>query len=460
MTPSEKLNRENININYKNEKKKKIFFVSSIIPNFKINNNFVNTIKTYCDINNASFVLLPMKGIDKNDFFYLDEDWKQIQKYIFTNYIFNKNLKAFDILLSPQQINPLTGLERYGQKDFSLIIASPKQQMKSVPVSLNKLPHVLWTTGTICRNTNYKNNRIGKLGSQDHIIGGLIVEIDNDNFYIRPVQASKDGSFIDLNKKYYKDTVKNYNSPILYMGDSHAGWEDLSALSSTFDQIEKLKIKKIFVGDLFDGTSISHHHEHDIHSQIDRPKHLNTLEKELNTVANYLINIINKFPKLKIYIIRSNHDEHLDKYLKERKFINDRFNYELSLELSLYVLQNKNPIEEWIKINYPKIYKNLIWLKRESSYKIKNIELACHGDKGSDGKWGSALNLEKSYGSCVVGHAHSPQILRSVYIVGTNSKFNLPYTKGAALSWLHANCIIYDNGQRQLLISFNGKWKL
>lgn len=450
--------RENINNESENKLNKKIFFVSSVIPGFSINNKFLNSIITFCNTKKAKFVLLPMKGIDKNSYWNEDE-WNTINKFLYTQYKFNNKLKAFDILLNPNQINPLTGLERYGQKDFSLIIASPKQQMKSVPVS-NSLPHVLWTTGTICSNTNYTNNRIGKLAIQDHVLGGLIVEIEKDEFYIRPVQCLKNGSFVDLNSIYNQNKVIQSTSPLLYMGDSHAGWEDEKSLSSTLNQINTLNVKEIFIGDLFDGTSITHHHDSDINSQLQRPINLQTLESELHTVANYLKNFINQFPKIKINVIRSNHDEHLDRYLTERRFINDRLNYKISLQLSIYLIENKNPIEEWIKINYPKINKNINWLKRESSYKIKHIELACHGDKGSDGKWGSALNLEKSYGSCVVGHTHSPQILRSVYIVGTNSKLNLPYTKGSPSSWLHANCIIYHTGQRQLLITVNGKWKI
>lgn len=450
--------RENINKDFENKKNKKVFFVSCVIPNFTINNKFLKSINTFCNKNNASIVLLPMKGIEKNSYWY-DDEWEKIKDNIYTSYKFNAKLKAFDILLNPNQINPLTGLERYGQKDFSLIIASPKQQMKSVPVS-NNLPHTLWTTGTICNNTNYKNNRIGKLALQDHILGGLIVEINNNDFYIRPIQCLQDGSFIDLNYKYSNNKVVQSKPPKLYLGDSHAGWEDKGALNSTYEQIKTLNINEIFIGDLFDGTSISHHHINNIQSQLERPNKLNTLEKELNTVAHYLSEFIIRFPKIKINVIRSNHDEHLDKYLTERRFIDDRLNYKISLELSIYLIENKNPIECWINKNYPNLKKNINWLKRESSYKIKHIELACHGDKGSDGKWGSAINLEKSYGSCVVGHAHTPQILRGVYIVGTNSILKLPYTKGSPSSWLHANCTIYDSGQRQLLISINGKWKI
>lgn len=455
---NEKTERENLHYEFKNTKSKSTFFVSSVIPGFSINEKFLENIYLFCNHKKAELILLPMKGINKKSFWF-DEEWDKIYKHVYTTYIFNSNLKAFDILLNPNQINPLTGLDRYGQKDSSLIIASPKQQMKSVPVSVNKPPHVLWTTGTICKNTNYRNNRIGKLAMQDHINGGLIVEIDKDNYYIRPVQALEDGSFVDLNENYAKK-VASAIPPKLYLGDSHAGWEDKQAISSSFDQIRFLKVTEIFLGDVFDGNSISHHHEKDIFSQVNRLENLKTLETELNTVANYLESFIKKFPKLKINIVRSNHDEHLDRYLTERRFVNDRINYKISLELSEYLLKELNPIECWINKNYPKLKNNLNWLKRDSSYKIKHIELACHGDKGSDGKWGSALNLEKSYGACVVGHAHSPQILRGVYVVGTNSILDMPYTKGSPSSWLHANCSIYNSGQRQLLITVNGKWKV
>jgi len=450
--------RSDVNKTFFNSEVEKTFFVSAVVPGFSIDNLFLKSIENFCKIRNATLVLLPMKGLGREAVWFKD-DWEKIQNYLYTTYQFNSSLKAFDILLNANQINPLTGLDRFGQKDFSLIVASPKQQMKSVAVSVSKPPHILLTTGTICKNEDYTNNRIGMLALQDHILGGLIVEVRGKSFHVRQVQASSDGSFVDIGTEYSSNKTKKV-IPKLYLGDSHAGWQDEKALESTFEQIEHHGCKEIFIGDLFDGTSISHHHIKNIKAQLDRPHSLNTLEKELNTVASYLKRFKDRFPDLKINIIRSNHDEHLDKYLNDGRYVDDRWNHRLALDLAIDLLEGRNPIECWVVKNYPELKGNITWLKRTDSYKVKHIELAAHGDKGSNGSFGTALNLENSYGACVVGHQHTPQILRGVYVVGTLTKLQLPYTEGSPSSWLHANCSIYESGQRQMLIIINGDWKI
>lgn len=443
-----------------NKSKKKTFFVTSVIPGFDINHKFLESINTFCEERHAELVLIPMKGLS-SDSFWTPEEYSKIEKYLYSEYSFNRHLKVMDMGLKPNQIIPLTGLDRLGQKDYSLIVASPKQQMNVVPVSSVKLPHLLQATGTLSSNKYYSDNRIGRLAVQDHVLGGIVVEVDNDIFHIRQVQSQADsGYFVDLNTSYCGNKIDNVRPLAFYLGDSHAGWEDTIALEQTFKQIELLQPSNIMIGDLFDGTSCSHHTEHDIISQVNRPDNLETLEKELHYVAKYLKNVRDRFPKLTINIIRSNHDEHLDRYLREARYSNDRMNHRLALQLATDLLDQKNPIEEWVKKNYPNLVKNINWLTRNSSIKICGIEIAKHGDKGSNGSKATPITLEKAHGSCVVGHRHTPGIFRNVWIVGTLSKKDLPYTEGSPSSWLHTNCSIYEEGQRQLLNIIEGKWKL
>ncbi|HET8686678.1 MAG TPA: hypothetical protein VFM18_08440, partial [Methanosarcina sp.] len=71
---------------------------------------------------------------------------------------------------------------------------------------------------------------------------------------------------------------------------------------------------------------------------------------------------------------------------------------------------------------------------------------------------GSIQNLSKLGEKAIVGHSHSPGILGGCWQVGTLSKIDLDYTSGAS-GWIHTNCIIHENGKRQMINVINGKWR-
>ena len=73
----------------------------------------------------------------------------------------------------------------------------------------NKLPHAIMTPGAVTLpeygGDRYMSERISYIAENDHICGGIIVEIANrKRFHFRQIQASKDGSFIDLGMEYDK----------------------------------------------------------------------------------------------------------------------------------------------------------------------------------------------------------------------------------------------------------------
>jgi len=117
----------------------------------------------------------------------------------------------------------------------------------------------------------------------------------------------------------------------------------------------------------------------------------------------------------------------------------------------------KYGIEKYGDINKAK---NATWMGRDGDYKIAGIQLNCHGDRGSNGSKGNIKNMEMSYGNCVTAHSHSAQILRNAWCVGTSTHLKLPYNEGSASSWTQSSCLIYGNGQRQLIHVINGNWQL
>lgn len=433
----------------------KKYFVTAAIPGGKVDEGFLRSIETYIKENNAQLIILPMVGIYKDAQFH--DRILQYTDFFATEFRFNSNLVARDFLINPQVMLPLTRLKRFGQKQESLIVASPKQHMETVRVKANTTPHIIHSTGAISK-PQYRHTTAGVLADQDHIMGGLIVEVENDSiFHIRQIQAGKDGTFYDLNKHYMHNSVDSCTAKVCVIGDSHSLYEDKIATTTFKAWCKKVQPNYIVFHDIFDAKSISHHLENNITEQVNRPINGQFLEQELEIAAKYLCEWRNELPYSTFIIVRSNHDEHLDRYLNECRFVNDRFNYKVSLELAGYLLDKKNPIEEWINKRYN--MNEIKWLKRDEDFIIEGVQLGAHGDMVSLG-WGkqdSIRKAEEAYGKAIIGHGHCPKIFREVYMVGTSCLEDLGYNTGPSAS-LQTSCALYNGGQRQLITNIKGHY--
>lgn len=427
------------------------YIVSSIVEGAPINRGFFNALKLYCKKNNARLLLLWMKGVYKNDRFNQAEV-KEFQPYLITNFKFNKNLEARDFLLSPLQMLPLTGLERFGSKKTSLIVASTKQMMTSVPRPKNETPHIIYSTGTISL-PNYNPSRNGALAKQDNKLGALVVEVKSDKyFFIRNVEWINN-CFVDLGKAYYEDKIKKVSTEAMVWGDLHLGEECPIALSATINQTKFFKPKNVFIHDLISFNSISHHNFGKYLSKTFVKENINTLEKELQ-YAKEQLNSINKSISSDIIIVQSNHDDFLFTYCNSGEFIKDTPNAILGAKCFIQYSLGLNPIESYMNMN------DIKFLQRDQSYKVKDIECGIHGHNGSNGAKGSPQGFRKSYDKIILGHSHQPKILNDVYYVGTLSRLILSYNKGSS-GWLHSNAVIYENGGRQLILWVESdQWKI
>lgn len=437
---------------------KRVYFITSAIAGCALDEHFYKSIRQFCKHREAKLVVFPMRGITSKDEEYNEDVLKELESSFFTDYVFNSNVEGFDIGMSPTQMNPLTGLERIAERS-SVIVASPKQNMDTIPVGNVGVPHIIQSTGSITRPL-YVQNRIGLLASNDHIVGGIVLEVEDDYiFHIRQVQADKDGSFYDLNNKYTLSEVKeNISAEAFVMGDIHCGNEDPSAMKAWKEILDEVKPKHVLFHDLFDSQSISHHLENNITAKANRENIFALLNSELDNVCKFLHELTSKYKDTTFSVVASNHDEHLNRYLDEGRFIRDHHNYRLALQLALYRCDGLNPIEEYLNHRFGAI-KNLKWLRRDEDFKIAGVQLAVHGDHGPNGARGSLGGLEKSYHNSITGHAHSPKILRDAWQVGTSTKFDMNYNVGPS-SWLHASCLLYNNGQRQMIISVDGSWRI
>lgn len=461
--------------------KKKRFVVTTAIAGCQVHKPFYNTIKSYCAKNNATLLILPCADPASNKNWNFDPILAG-ENFVSSDLSLNSNVHIRMIQLSAKQIDPVTGLQRLSQKDGGFIYASPKQRLQYVPIDAHKLPHPVRSTGAITipdyDTDKYMSKRTAYVAEFDHVMGALIVELDKDEkYYIREIQAEpKTGRFIDLCKYYFPNGAVKDVSADLVMGDWHSGETEPVVKEATKKLCKSLDIRYLFGHDLCNGKFNNHH---DKTKQITRARLAQqnkiTLVDELITVIED-INDILTWPIKKVIWVKSNHDEVLHGYLQEGRQNLDPLNYRLASQLVKPFIDGVDPLHYALK-NLDKLEKSMVtgktdkkipvikdlnrvqFLQRDESFRVAGIELGAHGDVGPNGSRGSMAGFEKSYGACVVGHSHTPEILRNVWRVGTKSIRRPSYTSGAS-SWMWTDCLVYSNGARQFINYIDGKWRL
>lgn len=424
---------------------------------------FLNGLINMADFYGAELMILPTNGKDPTSKKSQDRDTvvhPDLQQFsiIDGDYALHKHLDIRKFPVKAQQIDPITGWSRFVQADKSAIYASPKQRMLVVPNSNTEMPKVLMTTGAVTL-PYYRDGNWDTKATLDHVFGAIVVEVDGDYYHYRQIQANKQGRFADLSTEFFgKEEPVIVRPDAMVLGDIHRDSLNPTVWETTKGMIEQYQPKKIIIHDLFDGRSISHHHEHDLVIRAVKSKEQeDSLWGELYRCGEFLDELREVSPDdVKIYVVKSNHDEFLDRYLREGRFSTDPKNLELSCQLTMDMIEGKDPLQWGIGYTYgdvPRVH----FLDRNADLKVRGYQLANHGDMGANGARGSPRSIENATGKSVTGHTHSPQIQRDVWIVGTSTHLKLEYNKGAS-SWLNTHAFIYPHGKPQLVNIIDGEY--
>lgn len=456
-------------------KKYRRFVITTFVNNKPIHQGFLKSIRSYCTRNDACLMVIPCDNTSKTH----PDNWVFPPElisdvFVFEDIALNENLFVSSIKVSARQILPTTGLGRIGQRNGSYIFASPKHQLDYVVNSPNpeKLPHAIMTTGAITlpeyRESDFMTDRISYIAESDHVIGAIIVEIENEKiFHFRQVQADENGAFIDLGVQYNPDGEVASVPATIVLGDWHSKHTDPKVMESFVDIVRTIDIDKVFIHDFFDGYSISHH---DLNIPVKMARKANddrlSLEQEIIEARNDLAWFL-KVTTADIFIVKGNHDEFLDRYLMNGSYVVDPNNHYVSLFLAPISVMRGDPLQYAIEqlavsseLERTRVSSDRVtWLQRDEEYKVGGVELAVHGDLGLNGARGSLQQAERAYGNCVIGHSHSAAILRGVYRVGTSTHLKLDYNRGPS-SWTQTHCLVYENGGRQLINIINGEWRV
>ncbi len=440
--------------------KHKRFLITTAVAECDIDENFFASMKQYCKENNAMLLILPAAREVRN----LNPILKN-ENIVINDIHLNKNFFINTIKLSPKQIDPITSLLRIGQRNGSFVFASPKQRLFFVPTTKNKLPHALITPGAITlahyKSNSYQQMRLDRIADNDHIMGGLVVEIkDEHTFHFRHIEnIDKDGSFYDLNKHYTPKGSSIVTTRAMVMGDLHSAQKDPVVFEKFLDIANVIKPEEIILHDVFDGLSINHHNakKHITRARIMGDKKI-TLENEIEILRSDLLKIMG-YTKRTI-IVKSNHDEWLNQLIESGDYMYDPINFRTISSVVTPYMNGEDPLKFLVDIKG----ENLVWLTRRDDYFIKgrngiSVQVGAHGDRGANGARGSMRSVENAFGSAIVGHGHAPQRLRKVDMVGTCQFLNVEYNEGDVSSWVNSLAIMHQDGSRQIINVINGQWR-
>jgi hypothetical protein len=369
-----------------------------------------------------------------------------------------------DAKIAATAVSPLTGFESITGPD-SAIFGHAQIQMKTVATPQNRLPKILQTTGSTSVK-NYSKSKAGKKGDFHHSLGAVIIECDDELkiSHIRGVVGDHDSEFYDLNlHATHKGVKKVEHVEAIITGDEHSAVMCPEVRDATYDREDSLgnltKPKYIVRHDTNDSSTITHHHRHN--PAIRYWKHItgNDLLKEELHGTRKLIEETTP-PWATSVLVRSNHDDHILRWLEEVDWRTEPWNAEIYHDMwaawlkAIREERDFHPFTWWMKENCKA---DVLYLTDDYPFIVKGIYLGYHGHRGANGAKGNIRGFSKIGAKTVIGHVHSPGIEKGCYQVGTSTLLKLEYTKGPS-SWHNTHALIAPNGKRQLVNIIMGEY--
>ena len=447
-------------------KKKKRFLITWCQNDTPVHEPFISNLEKYAEHIDADIHVIAGRYKNPTSVFtdknyetwsdrildYLDANRHEVHKHMWI---------MSDVKIQPTAVDPMTGLQGMSGIN-SCVFGSPKVHLETIPVLEGNLPKMMMTTGA-CTVKNYTDSKSGKKGEFHHTLGFVIIEIkDNQTFFARQVTATEKGNFTDLyyQVEYDLETTKSKVSKVktiaaAILGDIHYGQHDERVISKTLEFFKTVKPQHVVLHDIFDGLSINHHEINDPFIQYKREMDgSNSLKREVEEMLKGL----ESFKDHNVTIVRSNHDDFLDRWLKSTDWrkastLKNSLEYMEYAALLLRGVAPNGVIPYLIRQRFPK-FKTL---GRSDSFVVKGWELGQHGDVGSNGSRGSLLQFRKLNTKIVVGHYHSPGRKDGALAVGTSTKLRVNYNVGPS-GWLQSHVIIHEDGKAQHINFIKGEF--
>jgi len=433
-------------------KKKQRYIISSAQTASTVNENFLNNIKSYAEFIDAEIGIIATRYRNPTSIWKEEGDiWSDLViPYLTANRqkLHNTVVLLADLKIQATAPNPTNGIELFGG-EASVIVGSPRIEMRSIAVLPNQPQKFLYSTGSVT-NPNFTDTVAGGKAAEHHSYGFIVVEIEDDNIaHIRSVSASEDGNFNDLIYRVENQNIFTEDVDCLVWGDSHFAQKDEKVTEAFRNLCSDLKITTSVLHDVFDSQALN---VHNLKNSVVQHQLMIENKDDLRTELDQMYTELNWFEEnmKQTIVVASNHDDMVDRAMHLGDWRDNLKNAKLFVDMLQLTLSGKAPdgvIPYYINTKYD----NILALGTDSSYIKYGVELGLHGHRGPNGSKGNILSFSKLAVKSITGHGHAPYIRWGCYQVGVSCSLQHGYNKGLS-GWSYCGCTLNKYGKRQLII--------
>jgi hypothetical protein len=448
------------------------FLVSSAQDEAKANVPLVENMEAYAAFCGAQIILGPgtyQKGIFESHAVETGVYDERIRRYIMHDRIqVTEDLlivTAANIL--PTTANPLQGFQT-ANRGGHVIIPHARVAMQSIPRILGQPPRYAISTGTVTE-PSYAPRAAGQKAIFHHTFGFTMVEIDTDGeVFMRPVTATPDGSFQDLDVYVCKGRCyPGRRVKAISWGDIHfeqmnpsvamASWGfDMATRKCvpSYNMLDTLNPEFQFLHDTLDFRRRNHHSINDPHlmAMVLRDTSGN-VEQEVREAAAFVNAVRRDF--CQTVMVESNHDAALAKWLKNPDGAKDSENSYFWHELNGVWYRAIRAANDGFNVVEHAMREcgladDVEFVRSGSSYRVDDVECGLHGDLGISGSRGTPQQFRRFGAKTTSGHTHSPLIVDGAYVSGVSARMDQGYNPGPT-TWAHAHVLQYYNAKRTIV---------
>ncbi|QXP44081.1 putative A1 protein [Stappia phage SI01] len=373
-----------------------------------------------------------------------------------------------DIL--PTAATPLSGLMNYTGPN-SGIVPHAKVHAQSFATMLHSPAKIMYTTGTVTLR-NYLDRKAGQVATFHHTFAALYVEVDDEgDWFVRQLIADDNGVFYDLDTAYgpgWEVPATTMGETVVTLGDIHVEKVDPLAVSGAIQMAAAVRAAHITVHDLIDFTHRNHHNVKDAHFLVEQHfGGIPSVEAGMEMGVRFLHGLSRAIPHTKLHVIRSNHDQAFERWLKDVSAFNDPANagyWCLANATLMLNAQSRTKFEPFVWAMRHAARKQDIdlndvhFVEEDESLVINGIEHGMHGHRGPNGARGNPKAFRQMGSKVNTAHTHSCGIIDGVWTAGTLSNLDLGYNRGPS-SWSHSCIVTYPSGKRTLITQRGPKWR-
>lgn len=360
---------------------------------------------------------------------------------------------------------PVNAAAALNDGEYLTLVAHTKRQIKTLPRPKDGGIHRWAATTGVCTLRHYTDSRAGAEASARHTYGALVVDVEHSGqVRFDEITANENGDFVYKQRLYRAGHASRViGSQAMVLGDLHCEKMCVDSWQRAIEQVKFFKPEVVAIHDCYDQMSRNHHN-------LKSGKFLYSMQNR--AVIDDLTDVISRINELaaycgNVYIVQSNHDLALDKWLDDGSYRPDQdpINAKLYYFLKFCILESIDNGEDIqalelafrelreIAPQLPKLAVNVIFGNQNKSFKVAGVELSQHGHTGNNGARGSA-NAYKSWSMPIVtGHTHAPYKDGDQVTVGVTGSLDMGYNIGGT-SWDRANAVIDILGITNLVFPY------